>query len=156
MDVSSDIALFIPSVVEEKKIVKKYMSEVFSGKGLGIYGLNEVVNYLKSGVTDSIIATDNIDLIFLEVICKKCDYKFEKIVERDQIVDVKQSILSQPCSNCNGIDYLIKEKDFIDYLEELASLSGTKLDIISAKTEEGAQIGSLGKIGALLRFKPLT
>lgn len=142
--------------LEEKKIVKKYMSEVFSGKGLGVYGLNEVVNYLKSGVTDSIIATDNIDLIFLEVICKKCDYKFEKIVERDQIVDVKQSILSQPCSNCNGIDYLIKEKDFIDYLEELASLSGTKLDIISAKTEEGAQIGSLGKIGALLRFKPLT
>ena len=142
--------------LEEKKIVKKYMGEVFSGKGLGVYGLTEVVNYLKSGVTDSIIATDNIDLIFLEVICKKCDYRFEKIVERNQIVDVKQSILSQPCSNCNGIDYLIKEKDFIDYLEELASLSGTKLDIISAKTEEGAQIGSLGKIGALLRFKPLT
>ncbi|HKU82561.1 MAG TPA: hypothetical protein VJP58_00835, partial [Candidatus Nitrosocosmicus sp.] len=36
------------------------------------------------------------------------------------------------------------------------SLAGTKLDIISSKTEEGAQIQSLGKIGALLRFKPTT
>jgi hypothetical protein len=26
--------------------------------------------------------------------------------------------------------------------------------VISAKTEEGAQLGSLGSIGALLRFKP--
>ena len=130
------------------------MSEVFTGKGLGIYGLNDVVNYLKSGITDSIIVTDNVDLVFLEVTYKKCDNKFEKIVERDQIVDFKQSILSTPCKNCNGIDFSINEKDFIDYLEEFASLSGTRLDIISSKTEEGAQIESLGKIGALLRFKP--
>lgn len=142
--------------LEEKKIVKKFMSEVFSGKGLGVYGLNEVVNYLKSGITDSIIVTDNVDLIFVEVTCKKCDNKFERIVERDQIVDVKQAVLSSPCKNCSGIDFSITEKDLIDYLEEYASLSGTKLDIISSKTEEGAQIESLGKIGALLRFKPMS
>ncbi|HET6590657.1 MAG: peptide chain release factor aRF-1 [Candidatus Nitrosocosmicus sp.] len=142
--------------LEEKKIVKKFMSEIFSGKGLGVYGLNDVVNYLKSGITDSIIVTDNVDLVFLEVACNKCNNKFERIVERDQLVDLKQSILSTPCKNCNGIDFSINEKDFIDFLEEYASLSGTKLDIISSKTEEGAQIESLGKIGALLRFKPMS
>jgi len=78
--------------MEEKKIVKKFMSEVFSGKGLGIYGLNDVVNNLKAGITDSIIATDNIDLIYLEIFCKKCDFKYEKIVERDQLVETKQNI----------------------------------------------------------------
>ncbi|HEU5119495.1 MAG TPA: peptide chain release factor aRF-1 [Candidatus Nitrosocosmicus sp.] len=142
--------------MEEKKIVKKFMSEVFSGKGLGVYGLHEVVNYLKNGVAESIIATDNIDLVYLEVICNKCDNSFEKFVERDQLVDNKQSIISMPCTKCSSLDYQIKEKDFVDYLEELASLAGTKLDIISSKTEEGAQIESLGKIGALLRFKPLS
>ncbi|HEX5905370.1 MAG TPA: peptide chain release factor aRF-1, partial [Candidatus Nitrosocosmicus sp.] len=142
--------------MEEKKIVKKFMSEVFSGKGLGVYGLHEVVNYLKNGVTESIIATDNIDLVYLEVICNKCGNSFEKFVERDQLVDNKQSIISLPCTKCSSLDYQIKEKDFVDYLEELASLAGTKLDIISSKTEEGAQIESLGKIGALLRFKPLS
>jgi peptide chain release factor subunit 1 len=140
--------------MEEKKIVKKFMGEVFSGKGLGIYGLNDVVNNLKAGITDSIIATDSIDMLYLEVICKKCDFRYEKIVERDQLVETKQNILSSPCSKCGGQDYTINEKDFIDYLEEYASLAGTKLDIISSKTEEGAQIQSLGKIGALLRFKP--
>ena len=142
--------------MEEKKIVKKFMSEVFSGKGLGVYGLHEVVNYLKNGVAESIIATDNIDLVYLEVICNKCGNSFEKFVERDQLVDNKQSIISMPCTKCSSLDYQIKEKDFVDYLEELASLAGTKLDIISSKTEEGAQIESLGKIGALLRFKPLS
>lgn len=140
--------------MEEKKIVKKFMGEVFSGKGLGIYGLTDVVNHLKAGITDSIIATDSIDLIHLEVICNKCDFRYEKIVERDQLVETKQNIISSPCSKCGGQDYTINEKDFIDYLEEYASLAGTKLDIISSKTEEGAQIQSLGKIGALLRFKP--
>ncbi len=142
--------------MEEKKIVKKFMGEVFSGKGLGIYGLNDVVNNLKAGITDSIIATDSIDLIYLEVICKKCDFRYEKIVDRDQLIETKQNFISTPCSKCGGQDYTINEKDFIDYLEEYASLAGTKLDIISSKTEEGAQIQSLGKIGALLRFKPTT
>ncbi|WP_458721315.1 peptide chain release factor aRF-1 [Candidatus Nitrosocosmicus sp. R] len=142
--------------MEEKKMVKKFMGEVFSGKGLGIYGLNDVVNNLKAGITDSIIATDSIDLVYLEVICRKCDFGYEKIVERDQLIETKQNIISTPCSKCGGQDYTINEKDFIDYLEEYASLAGTKLDIISSKTEEGAQIQSLGKIGALLRFKPTT
>ena len=142
--------------MEEKKIVKKFMGEVFSGKGLGVYGLYEVVNYLKSGVVESIIATDNIDLLYVEVSCNKCGNVFEKFVERDQLIDTKQSIISTPCSKCNSLDYQIKEKDFIDYLEEFASLAGTKLDIISSKTEEGAQIESLGKIGALLRFKQIS
>ena len=142
--------------MEEKKIVKKFMGEVFSGKGLGIYGLYEVVNYLKNGVVESIIATDNIDLLYVEVSCNKCGNVFEKFVERDQLIDTKQSIISTPCSKCNSLDYQIKEKDFIDYLEEFASLAGTKLDIISSKTEEGAQIESLGKIGALLRFKQIS
>lgn len=142
--------------MEEKKLVKKFMGEVFSGKGLGVYGLYEVVNFLKNGIAESIIATDNIDLLYLEIICNKCGNVFEKFVERDQLIDTKQSIISTPCNKCSSLDYQIKEKDFIDYLEEFASLSGTKLDIISSKTEEGAQIESLGKLGALLRFKQIS
>src|ERR687889_537109 len=42
-------------LMEEKKMVKKFMGEVHSGRGLGIYGLDDVVNNLKSGITDLII-----------------------------------------------------------------------------------------------------
>jgi peptide chain release factor subunit 1 len=33
-------------------------------------------------------------------------------------------------------------------------MSGSRLEIISAQTEEGSQLASLGKIGAILRFRP--
>jgi peptide chain release factor subunit 1 len=139
--------------MEEKKLVKKFMSEVYSGKGLGIYGMNDVVDKLKSGITDLIIVTDDINLIRLEFICNKCNNTFDKIVDHEHLVENKQNLNSNPCSVCSSMDYQVKEKDIIDYLEELSALSGTRLEIISSKTEEGAAIQSLGKIGALLRFK---
>jgi len=139
--------------MEEKKLVKKFMSEVYSGKGLGIYGLNDIVDKLKSGITDLIIVTDDINLIRLEFICNKCNDTIEKIVDHEHLVETKQNLNSNPCSVCSSMDYRTTEKDIIDYLEELSALSGTRLEIISSKTEEGAAIQSLGKIGALLRFK---
>ncbi|MBA3285637.1 MAG: peptide chain release factor 1, partial [Nitrosopumilus sp.] len=139
--------------MEEKKLVKKFMSEVYSGKGLGIYGMNDVVDKLKSGITDLIIVTDDINLIRLEFICNKCNNTFDKIVDHEHLVETKQNLNSSPCSVCSSMDYQVKEKDIIDYLEELSALSGTRIEIISSKTEEGAAIQSLGKIGALLRFK---
>ncbi len=139
--------------MEEKKLVKKFMSEVYSGKGLGIYGINDVVDKLKSGITDLIIVTDDINLIRLEFICNKCNNTFDKIVDHEHLVETKQNLNSNPCSVCSSMDYQVKEKDIIDYLEELSALSGTRLEIIASKTEEGAAIQSLGKIGALLRFK---
>jgi peptide chain release factor subunit 1 len=142
-------------LMEEKKIVKKFLSEVYSGKGLGIYGINEVIDKLKSGIVDLIIVTDDISLTRIEVTCKKCNNTFDKITDNEHLIETKQNILSNPCSKCLSIDYLIKEKDLIDYLEETSALTGTRIEIISSNTEEGNQIQSLGKIGALLRFKPL-
>ena len=49
--------------------------------------------------------------------------------------------------------YETNEMDIIDYLEELATVTGSKLEIISGKSEEGMQIASLGRIGAILRFR---
>jgi stalled ribosome rescue protein Dom34 len=33
-------------------------------------------------------------------------------------------------------------------------MTASRLEIISGKSEEGVQIASLGRIGAILRFKP--
>jgi peptide chain release factor subunit 1 len=68
---------------------------------------------------------------------------------------MKQEIVSRPCPSCNAIDFEIYEKDIVDYFEELVTLSGSKLEVISGKTEEGAQLGSIGKVGAILRFRPV-
>jgi peptide chain release factor subunit 1 len=141
-------------LMEEKKILKKFMSEVYSGKGLGIYGIFDVIKALKNGVADLIIVTDDIGYLKLDVKCKRCGNIQEHFMDRPRLISERQEILSKPCPSCGSVDFESSEKDIVDYLEEMTIMTGSKLEIISGRTEEGAQLASLGKIGALLRFRP--
>lgn len=141
-------------LMEEKKLVKKFMSEVHSGRGLGIYGILDVIKSLQNGIVDMVIVTDDITFLKLDVKCKRCGTVQEKFIERSNLVTVKQDLLSRPCPSCSAVDYESSEQDIVDYLEELAAMAASRLEVISGKSEEGAQIASLGRIGAILRFKP--
>jgi peptide chain release factor subunit 1 len=142
-------------LMEEKRIIKRFMSEVHSGRGLGIYGLSDVIRSLKDGTAEMVIITDDINYVHFQAKCKRCGNIQEKFVERHSLQTLKQEVTSKPCPSCNTIDLENTEVDIVDYLEELAIMTGAKLEVISAKTEEGAQLVSLGKIGAILRFRPI-
>jgi peptide chain release factor subunit 1 len=140
-------------LMEEKKIVKRFISEVYSGKGLGIYGIYDVINSLKNGFADLLIVTDDITILRLEIKCNKCQNTQEKFIERNELISLKQELTSSTCSTCGSQDLEVSDQDIIEYLEELSLMSGSRLEVISGKTEEGTQLASLGKIGAILRFK---
>src|ERR671932_883196 len=127
-------------VMEEKQLVKKFMNEVHSGHGLGIYGIHDVTKALETGIADLVIVTDDITYTRLEIKCKRCGTTQEKFIERHNLQGIKQQMLSRPCPSCNAIDFESYETDVVDYLEELVTQSGSKLEIISGKTEEGAQL----------------
>lgn len=141
--------------MEEKKIVKNFMSEVYTGKGLGIYGIFDVINSLKNGYADLVLVTDDITYLRLEIKCNKCQSIQEKFIERNEFMSIKHELISQPCPNCGSQDLESVEQDIIEFLEELSIMVGARLEVISGKTEEGAQLASLGKLGAILRFKPI-
>jgi peptide chain release factor subunit 1 len=141
-------------VMEEKQLVKKFMGEVHSGRGLGIYGIHDVVKALEGGVADLVIVTDDITYVRLEFRCRACKNVQAKIVERSQAMATKQEYITKQCPSCHVTDTEAVEKDIIDYLNELATMTGCRLEVISSKTEEGSQLASLGKIGAILRYKP--
>ena len=90
----------------------------------------------------------------LEIKCNKCGDIEEKYVDRINLINVKQEEVSKSCPKCGSQDREITDKDIVDVLEELSANVGSKMEVISSKTEEGAQLGSLGNIGGLLRFKP--
>ncbi len=140
-------------LMEEKKIVKRFISEVYSGKGLGIYGIYDVITSLKNGYADLVIVNDDITMIRLEIKCNKCLNNQEKFIERNELLSLKQELTTNACPNCGSQDLESSEQDIIEYLEELSLMIGSRLEVISGKTEEGAQLASLGKIGAILRFK---
>jgi peptide chain release factor subunit 1 len=141
-------------VMEEKQLLNKFMSEVHSGRGLGIYGIHDVVKALERGIADLVIVTDDVMYTRLEIRCKTCKNIQAVIVDRSQVLATKQEYLSKRCPSCHGSDLEAAERDIVDYLNELATMTGCKLEVISGKTEEGSQLGSLGKIGAILRYKP--
>ncbi|HZB65134.1 MAG TPA: peptide chain release factor aRF-1 [Nitrososphaeraceae archaeon] len=140
-------------LMEEKKIVKRFISEVYSGKGLGIYGIYDVINSLKSGFADLVIVNDDITILRVEIKCNKCQNIQERFIERNELNSLKQELTASTCPSCGSQDLELSDQDIIEHLEELSLMSGSRLEVISGKTEEGAQLASLGKIGAILRFK---
>ena len=142
-------------VMEEKLLIKKFMSEVHSGRGLGIYGIHDVVKALESGIADLVLVTDDITYVKLEIRCKACKNIQAIMIDRPQLVSTKQDWLSKQSSVCSSTDLELVDKDIVDYLNELAIKTGCRLEVISGRTEEGAQLASLGKLGAVLRYKPM-
>jgi peptide chain release factor subunit 1 len=140
-------------LMEEKKLVKRFMSEVHSDSGLGIYGLMDIIKALQSGAVDLVIVTDDISIVRITTTCKKCGYSSEKFIDKSKVFAEKQELISDPCKSCQGLDFEITEQDIVDYLEELTTMTGSRIEVISGKTEEGMQLASLGKIGAILRFR---
>jgi peptide chain release factor subunit 1 len=141
-------------VMEEKQLVKKFMSEVHSGRGLGIYGIYDVIKMMQGGVADLVLVTSDISYIKVDFTCKSCGNVQERIVDRSALVETKHDVMSKPCPKCKATDLDNVEKDIVDYMQELAVMTGTRLEIISAQIEEGAQLVSLGRVGAILRYKP--
>jgi peptide chain release factor subunit 1 len=142
-------------VMEEKQLVKKFMSEVHSNRGLGIYGIFDVVKAMQAGMADLVLVTSDISYVKLDFKCKSCKNVQEKIVDRAALTSTRQEVSSKPCPSCGATDYEIAEKDVVDYLQELATMAGTRLEVISGQTEEGAQLASLGRMGAILRYRPM-
>ena len=152
-DKSSDI-LSNFRLVEEKQIVEKLFKQINSNSGLGAYGLNEVINYLKNNVADTIIVTDKIGLYRIEAKCNRCNEIREKNIEQTKLIQTKTEFENSPCSSCKSTDIGITDQDIVDYLSLLATKTGTKVEVISGVSEHGSMISNLGNIGAILRYNP--
>jgi len=140
-------------VVEEKKLVDRFLREVNSAEGLAVYGFEEISSLLKRGGVETILVSEDLGRIRLSLICKACENRLDMIVDRDDLIRIKQEMLAKPCSKCGGSDHDVEEKDLIEYLADLAGDSNAKLEVISSKTEEGVMLKSFGGVAALLKYR---
>ena len=141
-------------MVEEKQIVEKLFNEINNNTGLGIYGLDDIINHLKNNIVDKIIITDNTELYRIESKCKKCEHIQEKIVERIKVIPTKTELQNSSCQSCQSTDINVFDQDIIDYIAILALKTGTSVEVISGVSEHGTMLASIGKIGAILRYNP--
>jgi len=141
-------------MVEEKKIIEKLFQEVNTNSGLGSYGLKEVIEMLKNNIAEMIIISDDINMSRIEKTCKRCSNVEDELVEQGKRIARKTEMKSIACSECKAMDSEISDQDLIDYIALIASKTGTKVEVVSGKTEHGVMLGSLGNIAAILRYNP--
>ncbi len=140
-------------IVEEKEFIKKFLNEVSSDEGLVVYGFNEVIDSLNKGNAHTVLVSEDVGLVFLQKVCRKCGTTREVIINQENLISEKQKLISEACSSCGSSDIEIVEKDFIDFLADKSINSGAKVEVISSKSEEGVMFKSFGGVGALLRYR---
>lgn len=139
---------------EEKSIVQRLLAELGKQDGRAVAGLDSVLEALKNGEVDVALVADNTDMVEAVVKCKKCGLSRAKIVDKKAKVQAVQGMISSPCEKCRGVDYEVEEKDIIDVLEDAASQTDARVEVISTESEEKAKLRALGGFAALLRYKP--
>jgi peptide chain release factor subunit 1 len=139
---------------EQKKTVQRLLADMGKQDGLAITGLDSVLNALKNGEVEVALVTDSTDMIEIVTMCKRCELSRAKIVDKEKKVQTVQEMISSPCEKCNAVEYEVEEKDIIDVLEDVASRTDARVEVISPESEEKAKLTALGGFAALLRYRP--
>ena len=147
-DILKDVRL-----VEEKRLVQKFLFEVNRQGGLAVYGLPRVMEALQKASAEVVLVSDDLDTVRIDAACKKCGTVKSETVLAPKKIQQRQEMSSTPCTNCGATDYDVTEKDLVDVLEELAFQVGSKVEVISSGTEEGSMFKSFGGVGAILRYR---
>jgi peptide chain release factor subunit 1 len=147
-DVLKDVRL-----VEEKRLVQKFLAEVNKQAGLAVYGLPRVMDALQKASAEVVLASDDLDTVRIDAACKKCGTVKTEIVAAAKKIQQRQEMTSTPCTKCGATDYDVVERDLVDVLEEVAFQVGSKVEVISSGTEEGSMFNSFGGVGAILRYR---
>jgi len=138
----------------EKRIMQRLLAELGKQDGLAISGLDLVLEALKNGAVEVALVTDNTDMIEIVAKCKKCGLSKAKIADRTKKYQTIREMMSESCEKCNGVGYEMEEKDIIDVLEDVASQTDARVEVISTASEEKTKLSALGGFAALLRYRP--
>jgi peptide chain release factor subunit 1 len=141
--------------IEEKELMQKFLYEIGHDTGLITYGEAEVRRALEAGQVRMLLLSEGLDLSRVTIKCSACGYTEQHTVKNTEMSAFEQSLNGKPCPNCSAPSLGIAEKtDIVDDLAQIAELSSTDVEVISAETEEGQMLkNAFGGIAAMLRFK---
>jgi peptide chain release factor subunit 1 len=141
--------------VEEKKLVQKWQDHLMKDTGLATFGENEVRELLIQGAVDVLLVSENVKKKRVFYSCEACRTKHEETVPVNEAGKPKFDLSTRKCKNCSSTSLVVDEiKNLVVELGDLAESYGSKVEIISATTEEGQILLHFGGIVAILRYNP--
>lgn len=140
-------------LVEEKKLVQKFLLEVNRAGGLAVYGLPRVMDAFQKANVEVVLVSDDLNTVRIEAKCRKCGTVKSEVTTGTGKMLKMQEVISEPCKKCGAMEYDVSERDLVDVLEEMAFQVGSKVEVISSGTEEGAMFKTFGGVAAILRYR---
>jgi len=131
------------SAVKERKLVESFFEHLQKDDGLSVYGLEETKKAINSGAVGTLMISEDFDWIRIKAKCQ-CGFQTE--------LDNKSG-KQHKCPKCGGEMIIEIEQELSDILSKQAKESGSKVEMISSDSREGAQFKELGGIGAILRYR---
>jgi peptide chain release factor subunit 1 len=138
---------------EERNMMQRLLTSMGKQDGLAIYGLDPVLEALKTGLAEVALVTDTTDTLEIVYTCKNCGLSKTKIVYESGKVAGIQEQISTPCQRCRAVEYDVLERDIIDVLEDAASQTNARVEVISTESPEKDKLTALSGFAALLRYK---
>ncbi|MCA1814685.1 MAG: peptide chain release factor aRF-1 [Halobacteriales archaeon] len=140
-------------LTRERDLLGRFMQQIVKDAQLVAYGEAAVRNALSIGAVDTLLLSEKLrkQRAFVACSTQSCGHKEEHTASD---LDKLAESLGK-CPEC-GQDSLevASSQDIIEEMSELATQTGTKVELISDATDEGKQFhDAFGGMGALLRFK---
>jgi len=141
--------------VEEKKVMQKFLREIGQDTGLATYGEADVRKFLNNGVVATLLLSEDLESVRVNVKCGSCDYLYDETMKLHQVSEFEQKTNGSACPKCSVPSLSVTEsKELFDELAEAAELAGTDVEVLSGETEEGQMLKkSFGGVAAILRYK---
>lgn len=146
IDKASDVLNEL-GVIQEKKVVQKFLKELINEKGLASYGENEVRNNLIMGAVDTLLLSEDLLSTRKTMKCVNCGHTKNITLKSDN------KNLDVTCDKCNDKMKEESSKTLIEEFVEKAEEMDSNVEFISSETEEGIQLlKAFGGIAAILRY----
>lgn len=131
-------------LMREKRLIQAFLEEVKRPEeGLAVYGEAETRRALQLGAVDTLLISEGLRKVRLEVRCPSCGFRGE--VTRED---------AGACPECGADLEVEKREDVVEELHALAESMGTGVEFISTESEEGKLFArTFGGLGGLLRFR---
>ncbi len=140
-------------VIQEKKLVEQFITEASKPKGLAVYGLKPVLDSIRDASAQTILISEDLNMKFVKTICKNCGYNREDFVKESDMFSFRTRMSDARCPTCGKDTWNFETQDLVDFLYDRGTAVGSKIEVISSKSEAGVMFMSFGGIGALLRYR---
>ena len=142
-------------IMKEKQLIQKFLGHIGRDTGLATYGEKEVRNALNKSAVDTLLISENVDILRVSIKCNNCEYVEEKTIHLNDLNALEKEVSQRSCPKCSSqLMQIDKTTDLIEELGELASDTGAEVEVVSTDSEEGSQLWyAFRGLGAILRYK---